>query len=225
MEFGELLKKIRKKNQDSLYTLGEKLEVSHTFVDKIEKGLSPISEKVFNKLIDIYFDDVDELTLAYLEEKLPNQILEKLVYKNDHLTISSPTLRLQKFKVYMLEAGGDGSLLRETKNKELIIPMGIQLNKNSYCIEILGTELEPTFYENDIILIEETKETWQQLNKKIVVIEKGGIKYVRKIIIVNYKPKFFSLNEIYPPFEDSEEIKCLGVVSKLLNRDLSKIKF
>ncbi|MBC2855320.1 helix-turn-helix domain-containing protein [Cetobacterium sp. 2A] len=225
MGFGETLKKVRKIRKDSLYTLADKLDVSHSYIDKVEKGISPISEKLYNKLISVYDLDADELTLSYLEEKLPNTILEKLVYKNDSLTVSSPALKVQKFKVYVLNSTGDGSLLQEMKTKEMIIPMGIQLKKNAYCIEITGSELEPLFYDEDTLLIEESDDTWQELNKKIIVIEKDGIRYVRKVMIVDYKPKFFALNDIYPPFDDDGNIKCLGVVTRLLSRNLSKIKF
>ncbi|MCQ9626568.1 LexA family transcriptional regulator [Cetobacterium somerae] len=224
MKFGEVLKKVRKENQDSLYTLAEKLDVSHSYVDKIEKGITPISEKMYTKLIEVYTNNTDELTLAYLEEKLPNPVLEKLVYKNDSLSVSPNPMKAYRFKVYELNSSGDGSLLQEFKIKEMIIPMGIQIKSNSYCVEVKGDELQPIFYPGDIVLIEETRETWQELNKKIVMIEQNGTRYIRKVQIVNYEPKFFSLNEIYAPFE-GKDIKCLGVVTRLLDRDLSKIKF
>lgn len=224
MKFGEILKKVRKQNDDSLYTLGEKLGVSHSYIDKIEKAQSPISEKMYNKLIEVYTNNIDELTLAYLEEKLPNPILEKLVYKNDSLSVASSPMKAYRFKAYELNSSGDGSLLQDFKIKEMIIPMGIQIKSNSYCIEVKGDELQPFFYPGDTVLVEETKETWQELNKKIVMVEKNGVKFIRKVQIINYEPQFFSLNEIYPPFK-GDEIKCLGVVTRLLDRDLSNIKF
>lgn len=224
MKFGEILKKIRKENNDSLYTLAKKLDVSHSYVDKIEKGLSPVSENMYNKLIEVYISNSDKLTLAYLKEKLPKLVLEKLIYKNDSLSISQSPMKAYRFKVYELNSFGDGSLLQDFKIKEMIIPMGIQIKSNSYCVEIIGNEFQPFFYPGDILLIEETKETWQELNKKIVMIEKSGIRYIRKVKIINYIPQFFSLNDIYAPFEN-ENIKCIGVVTRLLDRDLSKIKF
>lgn len=224
MSFGETLKNIRKKHKDSLATLAEKLGVAYSYIDRVEKG-SAISEKIFTKLLEVYQEDEDELNLSYLEKTVPEVILDKLMYKNDKLTVTTPTMKAQKFKTYIVNSLGDGSLLSDYKIKELIIPMGLSLKKNNFCIEIEGDELEPIFYENDTLLIEETSESWQELNKKIVVIEKGDNRILRKVEIVNYEPLFFSLNNIYPPFPLDKEMKLLGKVTNLLSRNLEKIKF
>lgn len=224
MGFGETLKKIRKKHNDSFYTLATKLGVAHSYVSKIEKE-NKVSEKVFKKLIEIYKADEDELSLSYLEEIVPDIILDKLVYKNDKLTFSVPTMKAQKFKTYILASNGDGSLLSQFEIRELIIPMGLIIKKNSFCIEIQGTDLEPDFYEGDTLLIEETTEKWQELNKKIVVVEKDGERYIRKIGIIDYEPNLFSLNNVYPPFKVTDEVKIVGEVVSLLARNLKKIRF
>ena len=69
--FGEVLKKIRKENGDSLRTLGEKLDIVFTYVDKIEKGISPINKNVLEKLIKVYPLRKSELMGAYLKEVVP----------------------------------------------------------------------------------------------------------------------------------------------------------
>ncbi|WP_338948086.1 helix-turn-helix transcriptional regulator [Fusobacterium varium] len=69
--FGEVLKKIRKENGDSLRTLGEKLDIVFTYVDKIEKGISPINKNILEKLIKTYPLRKSELMKAYLKEVVP----------------------------------------------------------------------------------------------------------------------------------------------------------
>lgn len=81
MKFGEVLKEIRKENGDSLRSLGEKLEVVFTYIDKIEKGNSPISKNMYEKFIKIYPLYKQKLTKAYLEEVLPDSIQKDLNLK------------------------------------------------------------------------------------------------------------------------------------------------
>lgn len=69
--FGEILKKIRKENGDSLRTLGEKLDIVFTYVDKIEKGISPINKNILEKLMKTYPLRKSELMEAYLKEVVP----------------------------------------------------------------------------------------------------------------------------------------------------------
>lgn len=69
--FGEVLKKIRKENGDSLRTLGEKLDIVFTYVDKIEKGISPINKNILEKLMKTYPLRKSELMEAYLKEVVP----------------------------------------------------------------------------------------------------------------------------------------------------------
>lgn len=69
--FGEVLKKIRKENGDSLRTLGEKLDIVFTYVDKIEKGISPINKNILDKLMKTYPLRKSELMEAYLKEVVP----------------------------------------------------------------------------------------------------------------------------------------------------------
>lgn len=70
MSFGEILKEIRNKNDDSLRALAEKLDVSFTYIDNIEKEKRPISNGVFEKLLEVYPVDKQKLLEAYCDETL-----------------------------------------------------------------------------------------------------------------------------------------------------------
>ncbi|MEJ6467800.1 MULTISPECIES: helix-turn-helix transcriptional regulator [Fusobacterium] len=78
MKFGEVLKKIRIKNGDSLRRLGEKIDNNFSYIDKVEKGTAPISKNLFEKLIKTYPMERTELITAYCKEVLPDEIKKKL---------------------------------------------------------------------------------------------------------------------------------------------------
>uniref|UniRef100_UPI0025F167F8 helix-turn-helix domain-containing protein n=1 Tax=uncultured Fusobacterium sp. TaxID=159267 RepID=UPI0025F167F8 len=62
--FGKVLKEIRLKNGDSLKALGEKSEVSFSYIDRIERGEKSVSDKIFEKLLEIYPLDRNKLIKA-----------------------------------------------------------------------------------------------------------------------------------------------------------------
>ncbi len=74
--FGKILKKIRKENDDSLRGLGEKIDVAFSYIDKIERGLSPINKTILEKLIKQYPLRKTELIKAYLNEVIPENEIE-----------------------------------------------------------------------------------------------------------------------------------------------------
>ena len=54
MNFGERLKEIRLQKDYSLYDVGEKVDVSHSYIDLIEKGKRKASKKVMDKLLKVF---------------------------------------------------------------------------------------------------------------------------------------------------------------------------
>ncbi|CAL7884740.1 hypothetical protein A2U10_01130 [Fusobacterium necrophorum subsp. funduliforme] len=98
MTFGENLKKVRQLHGDSLRKLAEKTDVVFTYIDKIEKGVSPISKNMFEKIIKVYPLQEQTLTKAYLEEVLPERIL-----KNIGLKIEDDFLSNMKNLIKMLD--------------------------------------------------------------------------------------------------------------------------
>ena len=69
MSFGKTFKEIRLKNNDSLRGLGEKIDISFSYIDQIEKGLRPINKDILEKFI------------LYIKSNLKKHILMKLCQK------------------------------------------------------------------------------------------------------------------------------------------------
>lgn len=93
--FGKILKEIRLKNGDSLKALGEKSEVSFSYIDRIERGEKSVSDKIFEKLLEIYPLDRNKLIKAYIESQLPQtikQLLEQPKGKDDLIESLVPLL-------------------------------------------------------------------------------------------------------------------------------------
>lgn len=72
MSFGKVLKEIRLYNGDTLRSLGKKINFSFTYVDKIEKNITPINKGFLEKLLVVYPLQENKLIKAYLKEVLPN---------------------------------------------------------------------------------------------------------------------------------------------------------
>ena len=72
MSFGEVLKEIRLYNGDTLRSLGEKINLSFTYIDKVEKNGTPINKGFLEKLLIVYPLQKNKLIKAYLEEVLPS---------------------------------------------------------------------------------------------------------------------------------------------------------
>lgn len=83
MKFGELLKKIRTDKQMSLRELGKELDVSFTFVDKVEKGVSPASVNFLEKVLNYFPLQKKELIEAYTKEYVPAVVIEELKKKDE----------------------------------------------------------------------------------------------------------------------------------------------
>ena len=81
MRFGEILKKIRLKNGDSLRGLGDKIDSNFSYIDKVEKGTAPISKNLFEKILKAYPLDKNKLIEAYCKEVLPDEVKETLNLK------------------------------------------------------------------------------------------------------------------------------------------------
>lgn len=219
MNFGETLKKIRLKNGDGLRKLAKKMEVAFSYIDRIEKGSSPISQSSLEKLIEVYPNEKEELMKSYILSTVPVFILENMEGK---LKETEEKMSILKMKVYNFDTTGDGELQKKYQFKELIIPVdkiNIDKKRKKFCIENKGNAAKG-FYDEDIVMFEETTETFQALNKKIVAIEVEGKIYIRRVEIKEYIPYFMSLNGLYPPIKYVEGMVCLGVAKKLLYRNI-----
>lgn len=113
MGFGETLSKIRKERKDTLRDLGEKLGVSHVYINNVEKAKTPASKNFFEKVVKCYSENEKELTEAYIEEVLPDDIAKKVLQDNK----------------FLLEEGNDEKLLNyllaesTAENKKAILEL------------------------------------------------------------------------------------------------------
>lgn len=84
--FGEILRNIRKKHNDSLRGLGEKSGIVFTYIAKVEKGENPPSKNFVEKMIKAYPMSKKKLLEAYVKEILPSDETIK-IFKDEENTI------------------------------------------------------------------------------------------------------------------------------------------
>ena len=81
--FGESLKEIRIKNGDTFRSLAEKIDISFSYIDKVEKGLRPINKEMFSNLLRVYPFDKKRLIDAYTLEVFPENAIKELKLLKD----------------------------------------------------------------------------------------------------------------------------------------------
>lgn len=78
MKFGEVLKKIRIQQGDSLRSLAGKTGIYFTYIDKIEKSEKPVNVGILEKIVKEYPLQKKELVKAYVEETIPKFIIDEI---------------------------------------------------------------------------------------------------------------------------------------------------
>lgn len=78
MKFGEVLKKIRIQQGDSLRGLAGKTGIYFTYIDKIEKSEKPINVEILEKVVKEYPLQKKELIKAYVEETIPKFVIDEI---------------------------------------------------------------------------------------------------------------------------------------------------
>lgn len=81
--FGEILKEVRIKNGDTFRSLAEKIDISFSYIDKVEKGLRPINKEMFSNLLRVYPFDKKRLIVAYTLEVFPENAIKDLKLLKD----------------------------------------------------------------------------------------------------------------------------------------------
>lgn len=81
--FGEILKEIRIKNGDTFRSLADKIDISFSYIDKVEKGLRPINKEMFSNLLRVYPFDKKRLIDAYTLEVFPENAIKELKLLKD----------------------------------------------------------------------------------------------------------------------------------------------
>ena len=88
MNFGEVLKKIRKEKKDTVRSLAEKAGISYSFIGRVEKNSAPVSSNFVEKIAKVYKDKENELFNAYIKTKMPDTMTDKL-NKNSKFVLDS----------------------------------------------------------------------------------------------------------------------------------------
>ncbi|MCP1226713.1 XRE family transcriptional regulator [Sebaldella sp. S0638] len=229
MKFGEKLKELRLRKDYSLYDVGEKVDVSHSYIDLIEKGKRRASKKVMERLLLVFPEHEEELTDLYMAEKIPENYLKKLQEIKNNTKLEKINTKIIKLPVYGLASAGNGVLVpEEMGEREFLVKENLHINQNCFVVIVHGDSMEPLFYDCDSVLVDPNDCTeLRQLANKVVAVEVNGETLVKKLTINNdFEIELNSLNDYYPPIKlkEEDETQCIGVVSRLIDRDLNKIK-
>ena len=107
--FGEILKEVRIKNGDSFRTLADKINIVFSYIDKVEKGIRPITKEMFSRLLNVYPLDKKKLMVAYTFEVFPENAIKDL----DLLKDSNDYEFIYKFLFENLSAEEKKNLLKK----------------------------------------------------------------------------------------------------------------
>lgn len=102
MRFGEVLKKIRTQQRDSLRALSGKTGIYFTYIDKIEKSEKPINIEILEKLVKEYALQKKELIKAYVNETIPDFVIEEIkspYINNENIMIELYNIFLEKLDI------------------------------------------------------------------------------------------------------------------------------
>nr|DAP31794.1 MAG TPA: Repressor protein CI [Caudoviricetes sp.]DAR69318.1 MAG TPA: Repressor protein CI [Caudoviricetes sp.] len=224
MEINDLIFKIRKDSNFTIEEMAKRLEISTSYVNEIEKGRRKISKKIYNKLIGKFPDYKKELERTYLISILSNTDIKT--------KIEVP--KSVKLPVYGLASAGNGEIDAEHyEMREFLLPSDFKMPRGLFVLEIDGDSMEPVLYDRDKVLVDPNLcptsiEGWKNLNKKITIVSIDDKRFVKKVVFKKGKMFLYSFNEdLYPELEikEYEEIYCVGVVSKLIQRDMISINF
>lgn len=102
MRFGEVLKKIRTQQGDSLRALAGKTGIYFTYIDKVEKSEKPINNEILEKLVKEYPLQKKELIKAYANETIPDFVIEEIkspYINNENIMIDLYNIFLEKLDI------------------------------------------------------------------------------------------------------------------------------
>lgn len=106
MRFVEVLKKIRTQQRDSLRALSGKTGIYFTYIDKIEKSEKPINIEILEKLVKEYPLQKKELIKAYVNETIPDFVIEEIknpYINNENIMIELYNIFLEKLDIKELK--------------------------------------------------------------------------------------------------------------------------
>lgn len=226
---GEIIRDLRKKEALTMEELGKKLGVRSSFVNDIEKGRKPIPENLLEKIIRLLnptIKDMREMKKNIIEKEVPNVLMDIELKEEKKKEVTLP--------VYVFDTRGNGIIdLDVFVEEEFIVSTTIKISKDSKVIKIVGENMEPMFFDSDKVLLSPctiliSYDDWKGYNNRIVVASYKGLNYFREVIFRKGVMYLYSFNEdLYPEIEikPEDEIFCKGVITKLIERDMEKIRY
>ncbi len=214
MSFGSILKEIRKKHKDSLRGLAEKMEISFSFIDKIEKNNAPVSKTFFEKVISVYTEEKEILTKAYINSQLPEKM------QNENSVKILKTENILNLPVYGKVSAGFGCLNFDAPIHYMPITKGT-FSEDSFFVEITGNSMNPTLEEGEFALVD--PHNLDYVKNKIYVVtycDEGYIKRLEvkeKLGIITLKSDNPEYDDIDIPEEMQEYFKINGRVVKVVS--------
>lgn len=213
MAFGETFKEIRLKNNDSLRGLGEKVELSFSYIDQIEKGIRPINKDVLEKFIKVYPLHKRELEKAYLNDVMPESL------KGSTFNMEEQKVNTVILPVYGKASAGNGYINLDQEIYYFPIKRG-DFSDRSFLVEINGNSMEPTLEDGDYALVD--PDNIDYLKNKIYVVTFNDESFIKRIVIDD-KSKIVMLKSDNPEYEDILITKDMQAYLKIEGRVIQVI--
>lgn len=213
MSFGKTFKEIRLKNNDSLRGLGEKIDISFSYIDQIEKGLRPINKDILEKFIKVYPLYKKQLEKAYLDEIMPESL------KGSTFNMEEQKVNTVILPVYGKASAGNGYINLDQEIYYFPIKKG-NFSDRSFLVEINGNSMEPTLEDGDYALVD--PDNIDYVKNKIYVVTYNDESFIKRMIIDN-KSKIIMLKSDNPEYEDILITKDIQVYLKIEGRVIQVI--
>ena len=208
MSFGKTFKEIRLKNNDSLRGLGEKIDISFSYIDQIEKGLRPINKDILEKFIKVYPLYKKQLEKAYLDEIMPESL------KGSTFNMEEQKVNTVILPVYGKASAGNGYINLDQEIYYFPIKKG-DFSDRSFLVEINGNSMEPTLEDGDYALVD--PDNIDYVKNKIYVVTYNDESFIKRMV-VDGKSKIVMLKSDNPEYEDILITKDMQVYLKIEGR-------
>ena len=213
MSFGKTFKEIRLKNNDSLRGLGEKIDISFSYIDQIEKGLRPINKDILEKFIKVYPLYKKQLEKAYLDEIMPESL------KGSTFNIEEQKVNTVILPVYGKASAGNGYINLDQEIYYFPIKKG-DFSDRSFLVEISGNSMEPTLEDGDYALVD--PDNIDYVKNKIYVVTYNDESFIKRMVM-DAKSKIVMLKSDSPEYEDILITKDMQVYLKIEGRVIQVI--
>ena len=213
MAFGEIFKEIRLKNNDSLRGLGEKIDMSFSYIDQIEKGLRPINKDILEKFIKVYPLYKRQLEKAYLDEIMPESL------KGSTFNMEEQKVNTVILPVYGKASAGNGYINLDQEIYYFPIKKG-DFSDRSFLVEINGNSMEPTLEDGDYALVD--PDNIDYVKNKIYIVTYNDESFIKRMV-VDDKSKIVMLKSDNPEYEDILITKDMQVYLKIEGRVIQVI--